>query len=224
MTSTETCQKGGSGQDPSGRTMAPWTFNVKFSCGTQLTFVSLIFATGEDRDLTILPPRSAPTHLALASLSTLGGSCSGLDPCQGVTSAPSRSFRVYWSWHPSSGTWLGHRAHLHRHRFLIQIHLMTTLRSRSAPAGNLRKVIALSTSWPPNGDRSHNSSSRYPTIGRSKTSDAQTPSGGLVRNLNSDINSVWVQVIMETIQRMAPDGSPLTVLAQQRLRRQTLSS
>jgi hypothetical protein len=100
MTSTETCQKGGSGQDPSGRTMAPWTFNVKFSCGTQLTFVSLIFATGEDRDLTILPPRSAPTHLALASLSTLGGSCSGLDPCQGVTSAPSRSFRVYWSWHP----------------------------------------------------------------------------------------------------------------------------
>jgi hypothetical protein len=31
-------------------------------------------------------------------------------------------------------------------------------------------------------------------------------------------------VIMETIQRMAPDGSPLTVLAQQRLRRQTLSS
>jgi hypothetical protein len=30
------------------------------------------------------------------------------------------------------------------------------------------------------GDQSHNSSSRYPTIGRSEASDARTPSGGLV--------------------------------------------
>jgi hypothetical protein len=67
----------------------------------------------------------------------------------------------------------------------------------------------------PNGDRSHNSSSRYPTIGRSETSDARTPSGGLVRNLNLDFNDVWVQAIMETFQRMVPDGSPLVVLAQQ---------
>jgi hypothetical protein len=46
-------------------------------------------------------------------------------------------------------------------------------------------------------------------------SDARTPSGGLVRNLNSDFNAVRVQAIMETIQCMAPDGSPLVVLAQQ---------
>jgi hypothetical protein len=67
----------------------------------------------------------------------------------------------------------------------------------------------------PNGDRSNSTSSRYPTIGRSEASNVQTPSGGLVRNLNSDFSAVRVKVIMETIQRMAPDGSPLAVLAQQ---------
>jgi hypothetical protein len=46
-------------------------------------------------------------------------------------------------------------------------------------------------------------------------SDAQTPSVGLVRNLNPDFNVVRVQTIMGTIQRMAPDGSPLALLAQQ---------
>jgi hypothetical protein len=67
----------------------------------------------------------------------------------------------------------------------------------------------------PNGDRSYNSSSRYPTIRRSEASDARTPSVGLVCNLNSDFNVVRVQAIMETIQRMAPDGSTLVALAQQ---------
>jgi hypothetical protein len=33
--------------------------------------------------------------------------------------------------------------------------------------------------------------------------------------LNLDFNVVHVQVIMETIQRMAPDGSPFALLAQQ---------
>jgi hypothetical protein len=67
----------------------------------------------------------------------------------------------------------------------------------------------------PNGDRSHNSSSGYPTIRRSKTYDAQTPHAGLVQNLNLDFNVVRVQEIMETIRRMSPDGSPLALLAQQ---------
>jgi hypothetical protein len=67
----------------------------------------------------------------------------------------------------------------------------------------------------PNGDQSCNSSSEYPTIGRSETSDAQTPSVGLVQNLNSDFNTIRVQAIMEAIQRMTSDGSPLALLAQQ---------
>jgi hypothetical protein len=66
----------------------------------------------------------------------------------------------------------------------------------------------------PNRDRSRNNFSGYPTIGRSETSDAQTPSAGLVQNLNLDFNAVRVQTIMETIQRMAPDGSPPALLAQ----------
>jgi hypothetical protein len=48
----------------------------------------------------------------------------------------------------------------------------------------------------PNGDRSCNSFSGYPTIGRSETSDAQTPSVGLFQNLNPDFNVVQVQAIM----------------------------
>jgi hypothetical protein len=67
----------------------------------------------------------------------------------------------------------------------------------------------------PNGDRSRNSFSEYPTIGRSEVSDAQTPSTGLAQNLNPDFNVIQVQTIMETIQRMTPDGSPLALLAQQ---------
>jgi hypothetical protein len=63
--------------------MALRTFNVKFPYGTQLTFGSLTFATGEDGDLKILPPGPAPKHLALASLLASGGSCSGSDPCAG---------------------------------------------------------------------------------------------------------------------------------------------
>jgi hypothetical protein len=66
-----------------------------------------------------------------------------------------------------------------------------------------------------NEDLPHHSSSGYPTIGRSEASDARTPSTGLIRNLNSNFNVVRVQAIMETIQRMAPDGSPLALLAQQ---------
>jgi hypothetical protein len=37
----------------------------------------------------------------------------------------------------------------------------------------------------------------------------------LVQNLNLNFNVVRVQAIMETIQHMAPDGSPLAILAQQ---------
>jgi hypothetical protein len=64
----------------------------------------------------------------------------------------------------------------------------------------------------PNGDRSSNTSSRYLTIRRSKVSDARTPIGGLAWNLNPDFNVIRIQAIMKTIQRMAPDGSPLVAL------------
>jgi hypothetical protein len=67
----------------------------------------------------------------------------------------------------------------------------------------------------PNEDQSCNNSSGYPTIGRSETSDGQTSSAGLVQNLKPDFNAIRVQPIMETIQRMTPDSSPLALQAQQ---------
>jgi hypothetical protein len=92
---------------------------------------------------------------------------------------------------------------------------MITPRSGSTPVGTPQRTSASSLWWPQTGIGPRNSSSGYPIIGRSEISDAQTPSAGLVRNLNPDFNVVRVQAIMETIQRMAPDGSPLALLAQQ---------
>jgi hypothetical protein len=61
--------------------MSPGTLDVKFPCGTQLTFRSLTFAVGEDGDMKILPLGPAPECLALTSSSTSSGSCSGLNLC-----------------------------------------------------------------------------------------------------------------------------------------------
>jgi hypothetical protein len=62
---------------------------------------------------------------------------------------------------------------------------------------------------------SQNSSSKYPTIGESKASDARTPSSNVVWNQNADFNAMRLQTIMESIQRMVPQDSPLVALAQQ---------
>jgi hypothetical protein len=67
----------------------------------------------------------------------------------------------------------------------------------------------------PTGAPSQNSFNRYPTIRRSEAYDARTPNNRLARNLNSDINTVRLRTIMESIQRMTPEGSPLLALAQQ---------
>jgi hypothetical protein len=68
----------------------------------------------------------------------------------------------------------------------------------------------------PNRNLSHNSSSRHPTIGKSKVSDAWMPNDKMIQNLNLDLNVIQLQTIMESIQRMAHEGSPLVTLAQQR--------
>jgi hypothetical protein len=67
----------------------------------------------------------------------------------------------------------------------------------------------------PAGGPSQNNSSKYPTIKRLEASDARTPNDEIIWNLNSDFNVIRLQTIMESIQRMAPEGSPLTALAQQ---------
>jgi hypothetical protein len=63
--------------------MASRTFDVKFPCGIQLTFGSLTFAAGEDGDLKMLLPGSAPEHPAPASSSASDISYVGSDRCAG---------------------------------------------------------------------------------------------------------------------------------------------
>jgi hypothetical protein len=214
-TSIEARQVGGSAQDLSTKTMASRTFAVKFPYGTQLTFGSLIFATERNRELKMLPPGPAPGHLAQMSSSTSGKSCAGPDRCAGSYICTTKIIRGI----PVVTSTL---------RPLVRASDSSTSASTpdSDSADDYLEIGASTYGEPvqdgrfiymvvPNGDRISNTSSRYPTIGRSKASDARTPSGGLARNLNPDFNVVQVQAIMETIQRMAPDGSPLAVLAQQ---------
>jgi hypothetical protein len=65
----------------------------------------------------------------------------------------------------------------------------------------------------PAGAPTHKGSSRYPTIRRSEASDARTPNDGMIQNLNPDFNSLRLQTIMESIQRMTLEGSSLVALA-----------
>jgi hypothetical protein len=162
----------------------------------------------------MLPPGPAPEHPTPAPSSSSDSTCLGLDLFAGLYI---------------------HTVNLIRGIPIVMSTLRTFTRAPSSSSSASSPSRDLSDEYPeirasayvksaedsrlilmvaPNGDRSHNSSSGYPTIERSETSDAQTPSAGLTRNLNPDFNVVWVQAIMETIQRMTPDGSPLALLAQ----------
>jgi hypothetical protein len=85
-------RKGASAQNPSEKILTPWTFSVKFPYDTQFTFGSLIFTVGEDENLKLLTQGPAPKLLApvygqapylLASSSTSGSTCLGLNPYAG---------------------------------------------------------------------------------------------------------------------------------------------
>jgi hypothetical protein len=62
---------------------------------------------------------------------------------------------------------------------------------------------------------SQNNSSKYPTIGGSKASNARTPNNTVVPTLNPSFNTMRFQMIMKSIQWMVPPDSPLVALAQQ---------
>jgi hypothetical protein len=201
--------------------MVPWTFDIKFPRGTEFTFRSLTFATGEDGDLQMLPPGEVAEHIAPSSASSetqaesdlFDGSyirtvklirgipvmTTILRPCAGASSSsPSALSSDQGSSedYPEIG--------------------VNTCES-SASISRLICMVAL------NEDQPRHSSSGYPTIGRSEASDAQTPSTGLIQNLNPNFNVVRVQAIMETIQWMAPDGSSLALLGNRGLKQRTWS-
>jgi hypothetical protein len=108
MTSTEARQEGGRAQDLSGKTMAPWTFDVKFPHGTEFTFWSLTFAAGEDGDLKMLPPWAttrAPSSGSIIYvkrfLLRFGSMCKALHlHCQSYLGHPDRDVHppaTHWS-------------------------------------------------------------------------------------------------------------------------------
>jgi hypothetical protein len=199
-------------------------YDVKFPLSTQFTFGSLTFATGEDRELWMLPPgsaleRRAPTNRqapwSLTTSSTSGGACSGLDSFVGF--------------------------YIHTTKIVRGIPvMMSTLRPLAKASSSSSSAVSpdpdLSDDYPEigisayedstgegriifmaasNGDPSHNSSSRYPTIGRSEASDVRTLNDGMIRNLNPDFNAIQLQTIIESIQWMSFEGSLLIALAQQ---------
>jgi hypothetical protein len=195
--------------------MTPWSFDMKFPLGTQFTFGSLTFAIGEDGDLKMLPPGPAPKHPTPAPSSTSSGACSGLDPFAGLYIYTAKLVRgilimtsTLWPFiEASSSSSSASSPDRDSSDNYPQIGASTC--KNSVEGGRLILMVA------PNGDRSYNSSSGYLAIRGSEASDAQTPIVGLVQNLNLNFNAVRVQAIMETIQRTAPNGSPLAFLAQQ---------
>jgi hypothetical protein len=193
--------------------MASRTFDVKFPCGTQLTFGSLTFATRQDRDLKMLPLGPAPEHLALTSSSASGRSCIGSGHCagnyicttkivQGILIVTSILWPLAGALSSSTST-----STLDSDSSDGYPEIRASVCEESVKDSHFIYMVA------PNGDQSSNTSSRYPTIEKSEVSDARTPSGGLAWNLNPDFNAVHIQAIMEAIQRMAPAGSPPAILA-----------
>jgi hypothetical protein len=163
----------------------------------------------------MLPPGSAPEHHTPAPSSTSGSSCLGSNPFAGLyicttklvrgISIMTSTLRTFTRALSSSSS----ASSSSRDSSDEYPEIGASAYGKFAEDSRLILMVALNRDW------SCNSSSGYPTIGRSKTSNAQTPSAGLARNLNPDFNAVRVQAIMETIQRMAPDGSPPALLAQQ---------
>jgi hypothetical protein len=189
---TESRHKGESTQDPSRKTMSPRTFDIKFSLDTKFLFGSLMFIAREDRELKMLPTGPAPEHHTLAPSSTSDGACSGLDSFAGLYIRTAKLIRGIPIVTSILRPFIG---------------VLSSSSSTSSPGwdssddypeieasayGNSTEDGRLILMVAPNRDQSCNNSSGYPTIGRSKASDARTPSAGLVQNLNPDFSVVRV--------------------------------
>jgi hypothetical protein len=204
--------------------MTPGIFNVKFPYDTQFTFGSLTFTVGEDRNLKMLPPMLAPERLTpvyeqapyfptISSIS--GGVFSGLDPyvrsyirtVKLIRGIPIVMSILQLSAEASSSSSSAASPDQDSADDYPEIRGSTC--GDSAMEGRLIVMVA------PAGGSLHDNSSRYPTIGRSEASDARTPNNRMIQNLNLDFNAILLLTIMESIQRMTPEGSPLVALAHQ---------
>jgi hypothetical protein len=195
--------------------MAPWTFNMKFPLATQFTFGSMTFAVGEDGDLKILPPGPAAEHHTLAPSSTSGSTCSGSNPFTGLYIRTAKLVRGIPIMTFTLRTFIGAPSSSSSASSPNQDSSDEYPEVGASACGKSTEDRHLILMVAPNRNQSRNNSSGYPTIGRLETSNARTPSAGLAWNLNPDFNVVRVQAIMKTIQHLASDGSPLTLLTQQ---------
>jgi hypothetical protein len=163
--------------------MILWTFDIKFPCGIQFTFGSLTFDAGEDENLKMLTLGPATERLTPvygqapyfpAISSTTGGACLDLDPYAGL--------------------------HIHIIKLVQGIPIMASILQPSAGASS-SSLSAASPNQESNDDypkiekstcggTSQNSSSRYPTIGRSEASDARMTNDEMIQNLNLDFNAI----------------------------------
>jgi hypothetical protein len=167
---------------------------MKFHLDTQFTFFgSLTFAVGEDGDLKMLPPGPAPEHPTPAPSSIAGSTCAGLDPFVGLYIRTTKLIRgipivtsTLWTFTGASSS-SSSASSPSRDSSDEYPKIRASTCGKSAEDNRLILMVA------PNGDRSRNSAR-------------------LVQNLNPDFNAIRIQAIMETIQRMASDGSPLALL------------
>jgi hypothetical protein len=189
--------------------MVPWTFDVKFSLDTQFTFGSLTFTAWEDRHLKMLPPWLASEHPTPAPSSTSGNTYSGLDLFVGLYIRTAKLIRGILMVTSTLRTFIGASSSSSSASSSSRDSSNEYPEIRANTCGKSVEDSHLILMVASNGDQSHNSSSGYPNIGRSEMSGAQTPSAGLDRNLITYFNAIQVQTIMEIIQGMTPDGSPL---------------
>jgi hypothetical protein len=147
--------------------MAPWTFDIKFPLGTQFTFGSLTFAVGEDGDIKMLPPGPAAEHPTPAPSSMSDSTCSGSDPFVGLYIHTAKLIRgilivtsTLWTFirAPSLSSLESYPSRDSSDEYL---EVGANAYGKSTEASRLILMVVS------NGNRSRNSSSGYPTIGRS---------------------------------------------------------
>jgi hypothetical protein len=161
--------------------MTPWTFDMKFPLDTQFTFRSLTFDVGEDGDLKMLPTGSTPEHPTPAPQSTSDSTCSGLDPFAGLYI---RTAKLIWgilimtsTLRPFTGAPSSSSSTSSPNRDSSNDYLEIGANAYENSVEDSRLILMVA----PRGDRSHNSSSGYPTIGRLEAFDAQTLALGWFR-------------------------------------------
>jgi hypothetical protein len=145
--------------------------------------------------------------------STSGGACSGSDSCAGLYICTAKLVRdipvVTSSLQPSTRASSSSSSAASPDPDSSDDYLEIGIGTYGDSTGEGRLIFMVA----PNGDLMHHSSSRYPTIRRSEASDARSPNVGMIRNLNLDFKVVRFQTIMESIQCMALETSPIIALA-----------